>query len=195
MNDETTPEVVADPAASPETATETTQPPSQAPSQQEKPKIFTKRERLAHAKEKIERQLDELDHEEDDNRPVTVGDLKKMKREEVKATAIELAASIEDEDERNAVVDILENRIAPSNKPEEDLALARGAVNSVRNQRLLEEQARKATPATVSSAPGNPGRPPEGQFVPTPEEAYFMQHFGLSKEQVLVARRKEAESR
>jgi hypothetical protein len=173
---------------------EGTQAPSQEPAKVEKPepeKKFTKRERLEHAKEKIESQLTELDDEEDDNRPVTVGDLKRRDALKSKETALELALEIQDEDERNQVVELLEDRITPSGDPQKDLALARGAVNSIRNQQMLEEQARKSNPNAHASTPGVPGKVGD-QFVPTDEETVFMRApYNLSKEDVIKARQRE----
>lgn len=159
------------------------------------PKTFTKRQRLEHAKEKIESQLNELDSEEDDTRPVTVGDLKNMKREEVRETAIELAGSIADEDERNQVIEMLSDRIVPSSDPAKDLEVARAAVNSLRNQRILEEQARKTPPVSHGNAPAAPGIT-QDVFVPTPEETVFMQPpYNLSKEDIVGARQKAQQAK
>lgn len=162
---------------------------TQAPSQE---KSFTKRERLLHAQEKIERQLAELEAEEDDNRPITVGDLKKMKRDEVKQTALQLAESIEDADERVEVIRLLEDRIQPSNNPEEDLKLARTTVNALKNERVLEELSRKGTPNSHASIPGAPGKNTPA-FTPTPQEAELMRAFGLTQEDVIRAREREAQ--
>lgn len=161
-----------------------------APSQPETPKEdkqekkFTKRERLEFTLEKIQSQLAELDDEQDDTRPVTVGDLKRMKQEEGKNTAIELANQIEDEVERLAVVDMLEERLVPSGDPKADLELARSAVNAKKNQMLTEEMARRGTPSSHGSAPGAPGRP-QDVFTPTATEEIFMQPpYNLSVEDI-----------
>ena len=190
-----TPEVPAandDPNAPPATPEADTPPApaAETPPAPEPKKKFTKRERLEHAQGKIERQLEELNAEEDDDRPVTVGDLKKMKRDETLATSIELANDIEDEDERAQVIELLEDRITPSGDPEQDLALARGAVNSVKNAQVARELARKDTPPAHSSAPGGPGKPTD-EFTPTAQEAVFMKApYNLSKEDVVAARQK-----
>lgn len=171
----------------------------QAPSQETPPeakpkeekKSFTKRERLEHAREKIEQQLEELDGEEDDDKPLTHGDLKRMKAEEAKETAIELAGNIEDEDERDQVIELLETRITPSGDAQKDLSLARGAVNAIKNQQILEEQQRKANPGSHASVPGAPGKPDDA-FTPTAEETVFMRPpYNLSKEDVIKARQQE----
>ncbi len=159
---------------------------SPAPSQ----KKFTKRERLEHAKEKIEKQLGELENEEDENRPLTVGEFKRMQKEESRDNAIALAEdSIEDEEERQQVIDILENRITPSGNAEQDLALAVGAVNSIRTQRVAEESQRGQKPNNHASTPGAPGKPEGEEFVPTDEESRFMRApYNLTKEDIIKAR-------
>lgn len=161
------------------------------PTKKEEPeKKFTKRERLEFTKAKIEKQLEELDGEEDDTRPLTVGEFKKMQREEVRKSAVELAGSIEDQDEREEVISILETRIVPSGKAEDDLKLARDMVNARKNAQIAEDMARKTQPNTHSSRPANPGHTPQA-FTPTAEELTFMQPpYNLTKEQIIEARKK-----
>lgn len=188
MEPTNTPEIIADQAA-PVVDTPATPEPATDPVPLPEKK-FTKRERLEFAKNKIEQQIEELDAEEDDNRAVTVGDLKRMKREEAKVTALEMAEAIEDELERQEVMDLLENRIVPSGNPEKDIELARTAVNAERTKRALEEQARKGTPAEHAARPGAPGKT-EAAFVPTEQELVFMRPpYNLSQEDIIKARRK-----
>lgn len=178
-----------DPNAPPAPSTETPPEPPKV-EKKEEPKKFTKRERLMHAQSKIEKQLEELELEEDKDRPLTVADYEKLQKDKTKETAIELANDIEDEDERDEVIEMLENRIAPSGNPEQDLALARGAVNSLKNEQIAKELARKDQPPAHSSAPSAPGKV-EDVFTPTAEEAVFMRHpYNLSKEEIIAARQK-----
>ncbi len=162
------------------------------PSQPATPeKKFTKRERLEFSKAKIEQQLEELDNAEDDTRPLTVGDFKKMQQEKAKETALELATAIENQDERDEVIDILESRIVPSGNADEDLKLARDMVNARKNAQIAEEMARKQSPHAHASTPGAPVYTPEA-FTPTAEELTFMQPpYSLSKEQIIAVRNKE----
>ena len=158
-------------------------------------KKFSKRERLEHAKSKIENQLDELD-EEDEDRPLTVGEYKQMKRDESRDDAVKLAESIEDEDERNEVIDLLQNRITPSGDPNQDLNLARGAVNSLKNAQIAEETERKKHPAQHPSGPGAPAGGAEDEFTPTAEESRFMRPpFNMTKDDILNARKESQEKR
>lgn len=187
-----TPEIIVDQATPVETPV--TPVPPQDPSQPEAPKApekkFTKRERLEFTKAKIEQQLEELENEEDDTRPLTVGDFKKMQQEKVKETALELATAIEDEAERNEVTSILESRIVPSGDANEDLRLARDMVNARKNAQIAEDLLRKQNPNAHASRPGAPGYTPDA-FVPTAEEVTFMNApYNLTKEQIVEARKK-----
>ncbi|MCK5605584.1 hypothetical protein KAR91_27065 [Candidatus Pacearchaeota archaeon] len=159
-------------------------------------KKYTKRERLNHAKSKIDEQIGELDEEEGiapevtNDTPVTVGMLDKREREQAKNTAIDIAEGIEDEDERKLTIHYLENRIKPSGDPQADVTLARSAVNSIRNGEIAQEMSRQNKPAQHSSSQGNP-KPHEQVFQPTEEERVFMQEpYNLKKEDIIEAREK-----
>ena len=155
---------------------------------------FTRHERLIFEKKKIDEQLSEINKEEgitslDDDPPVTVGMLDKLNKEKSKKTALDLAESIEDETERELAKHYLQNRIVPSGNPEEDLKLARAAINSLKNAQIAEELARKQNPKK-GNAPGNPAKH-EAEFTPTPEETIFMSApYNLTKEKILEARQK-----
>lgn len=157
-----------------------------APSQEK----FSKRERLEHAREKIERQLDELESAEDDDKPLTKGDFKKMQQEETRKTALDLAQSIEDDDERAEVSQILQTRINPSDDPKADLELARGAVNARKLKMQNEEESRRMNPNQYPNTPSAPG-PKADDFRPTDEEKIFMSApYNMTKEQVIEARQR-----
>ena len=195
MEDETkTPETKVDPATEPETPKGNNEPKEDpAPPQKDTPK-FSKKERLEYAREKIDKQLAELVGEDEDNTPLTRGEYKRMEAEKGRKSAIELANDIEDEAERKQVIEILEKRITPSGNAQEDLALARGAVNSIKNQQLAEETDRKTNPKRYASTPGAPGKT-EPAFRATTEEKIMMEHYGLTKEDVIAARNREKENR
>lgn len=155
-----------------------------------------KRERLEFAKKKIEEQLKndfggEYTPDEDDDTPVTKGELKKLEQEKAKKTALQIAESIEDETERELTKHYLENRIVPSEDPEDDVKLARVAVNAVKNAQIAEELARKGSGKAHASAPGAPAMQSGGVFEPTPEELVFMNPpYSLSKEMIIANRKK-----
>lgn len=165
---------------------------------------FTKRERLEFEKKKIDEQLAKVNEEEgkwtngfettetiplDDNTPITVGMLNKLKREQGKKTALELAEGIEDETERELAKHYIQNRIVPSGNAEEDLKLARAAINSIKNAQIAEELARKGQPGKGAGS-SQPAKH-ESVFTPTPEETVFMQPpYNLSKDDVIKARKK-----
>lgn len=156
---------------------------------------FSKRERLEFEAKKIEEQVLKLNEEEgytppiEDDTPVTVGMLDKLKREQGKKTALELVEGIEDETERELAKHYIQNRIVPSGNAEEDVKLARAAINSIKNAQIAEELARKGQPGKGSGS-SQPAKH-ESVFTPTPEESVFMNPpYNLSKDDVLKARTK-----
>ena len=131
-------------------------------------KQYTKRERLEHQRAKIEQELSSLDNEEDDNRPMTVAEYKALEREKAKATALDLAESINDEDERSEVIEVLSKRLVPSGNADADLKEAQAIVNARKNQQLAEESLRKQAPKRNIGGSGAPHRTEEA-FEPTPD--------------------------
>lgn len=127
----------------------------------------------------------------DDDAPLTVGMLKELQKQEAVVTAKSLAeAQIADEAERELVIHHLEHTIKSSGNPTEDLVTARRIVNSVRTERILQDEARRAQPHSGSTASGAPARV-EAQFEPTAFEATMMRPpFSLTKEQILEARKR-----
>ena len=211
MSLDNTPEIINDGQASPDGAvapqgneepTQDTPAPSQdgdtpaeeTPKQEPPKKKFSKRERLEFTRDKIESQLAELDDEEDDDKPLTRGDLKRMKQQDVKDSAIELASDIEDELERDAVIDILENRLVPSDDPNADLKSALTMANATKAMQQLEEMARKGRPKSHASTPGGPGNAPD-HFEPTEQERVFMSPpYNLSQEDIIKARNQASQN-
>lgn len=130
-----------------------------------------------------------VDVVEDDDAPVTVGMLKKLQQEGARKTALQMADDITNETERELTKYYLENRIVPSGNPTQDLADARGLVNSKKNSLILEEASRKTAPKSFSSATSAPARHEEPvEF--TKDEITLMKFAGLTKEEVIAARNK-----
>ena len=126
----------------------------------------------------------------DENEPLTVGKLKEMQQTQAQQEAFKLLDSIEDEMEREAVREILKTRIVPSGNAAADIAIARSAVNSVRNARIAEEATRK-TAAPRTAAGGSSDAPKEVPFEPTEQERIFMAPpYNLSKEELIKLRNK-----
>jgi hypothetical protein len=194
-------EVITAPSAGTEGEESPTTAPLHDPIREERERIessgekkLTKRERLLFAKGKIEEQLKEFGGDVvegiDPTTPVTVGMLEEMRKGEAKKTAIDLAQTIENEDERIVVVDYLENRIVPSGNPEADLKLARAAVNSLRNEQLLSETQRGGTAKTHSSGSGAPSVQTSNEEL-TPTEMVFTQPpYNLTKAEIVSKRPK-----
>lgn len=131
--------------------------------------------------------IDPNDGDDEDNKPVTLGMMKKMEQERAQQTALSMAQNIEDESERELAIHHLQNTIKPSGSAEADFATALTLVNALKNSQILEEVARKSKPKAYSSAAGAPANREE-RFEPTPEEAAMMASFNLTKEDILKAR-------
>lgn len=128
--------------------------------------------------------------EDEDNQPVTRGELKKIIAAGSTKTALQLAEDIEDATERELTKHYLENRINPSGNPQEDLRDARRIVNSVRNEQIAQELARKGSARTHSGGNGVPAKDDIQSQELTPEEIAFTRPpFNLSREQILKARK------
>lgn len=141
----------------------------------------TRLETLEFNRKRLDKQIEEertalgvtdpvLD-EDDDTKPLTMGDLKKIRRQDAQKTAIQLAGEIGDDDERNLVIHYLETKIIPSGNPTEDLKFARAAVNSLRSQQIAEEVARRSSGASRASGSGGPAKQDDdANFTPSDEE-------------------------
>jgi len=149
-------------------------PKEEEPSQTKKER--TRLEKLRHTEASIKAQIAEeekaqgivISDEDDDDKPLTKGDLKRIERENAKKTALQMADDLP-EDERSNVREILETRIMPSGNPAKDYQTALDLANSEKNRQLAAEAARKRTPAKHSSGTGAPPKE-EDQFVPTETE-------------------------
>lgn len=164
----------------------------------------THKEKLIFSRKKIDEELAALDGDDakesddldlDDDKPLTVGDFKKLEQKKAQATAVQMADDIEDEDERELVKHHISNTIRPSGNPAEDLKIARAIVNSTKNNQIIEEVSRKRDAKTHSSAAGAAAKRGDDVFTPTAEEANFMRTFGLSEKDILNARKIEEAKR
>lgn len=115
---------------------------------------------------------DATEVDEDDNKPMTRGEFKRLKAEETTQSALQLADSqIENDSERELAKTYLRTRIRPSGDPQEDLESAMALVNSIKNKQVATEVARRSTTVVRRSGSGSgaPGRHEE-TFKATPEE-------------------------
>lgn len=154
----------------------------------------SKKDKLLYSKKRIEEQLADLGEDPDelseDDKPVTVGMLKKMQTETAIKTALDLADDIADETERELTKYHLENTIRPTGDPKRDLELAQVHVNAVKNRQIMEETTRKGEPRKTAFKGGS--NPKDGKIEEelTAQELSFMRPpFNLSKEQILAARK------
>lgn len=115
---------------------------------------------------------DAPDADDDDDKPITRGELKRMRQADVRKTAIQLSDSIQDADERELTRIYLQTRIVPSGDPQKDFEDARALVNSVKTRQVLEEKTRKDTNSARrhSSGSGAPSDIDDGSFSATDEE-------------------------
>lgn len=131
------------------------------------------------------------DDADDDDKPVTHGDLRRIRMQEATQTAEQLANAIEDEGERDLVKAALINDIKPSGNPAADLAKAKAIVNAEKNRQIAEEAQRGTRPRTAASGSGGPAHQTENQSEFTADEQKFMKPpYNLSKEKILEARKK-----
>lgn len=128
-----------------------------------------------------------LDEELDDDKPLTVKDFRELQKKDAHKTSLQLADELPD-NERDEVKTLLETRIVPSGNAEEDLRLARAAVNATHNAQIAEHISNRFSPKKTAAG-GDAGTRAETEFVPTPEEAQFMRPpYSVSKEKILAAR-------
>ncbi len=136
----------------------------------------------------IKSEYESEDEIDDDDRPLTKGEYKKMMAGTVAKTALQEADSIQNETERELVKYHLENTIKSTGVPAEDLKLARALVNAVKNTKIIEEVARKPIVKAHSNASGVDAKQ-EKEFVATPEEQQFMRPpFNMTQAQIVEMR-------
>ncbi len=158
-------------------------------------------EKAIFKRNQIDRRIRELKGDEDDidddfednedDRPVTLGMLKKMQAQSTVKTALSLAVEeIDNEVERELVIYHLENTIKSTGNPKQDLSLARTLVNSVKNSQIAEELARKGKAKTHVSSGGSGKH--VVKIVLTPEEQLFTRPpFNMTPEQIVATRKKQ----
>lgn len=183
---------------------------SQDPLKKERERIENKgagrthKEKLLFSKKKIEEELAALDGDNakdsdsldlDDDKPMTVGDFKKLEQKKAQQTAVQMADDIDDEDERELVKHHISHTIKSSGNPAEDLKNARAIVNSTKNSQIIEEVSRKRDAKSFSSAAGVGAKKADEVFTPTRDEEDMMRAFGLTEKEVLKARALEEAKR
>lgn len=130
------------------------------------------------------------DEENEDDKPVTLGMLKKINQESTSKTALELANEIQHESERELVKYHLQNTIRSTGNPQKDLELARSIVNAVKNGKVVEEITRKPPTKTYSSNGGASQRSEPEIELSNEEQQYMKAPFYLTKEQIIASRQK-----
>lgn len=135
---------------------------------------------------------DDLD-DEDPDKPLTLGDLQRMKAKEAANAAVEMASAIEDPIARQAVKDALAG-LKPSGNPEGDYRRALAIANAEKNSKILEELMRKPTPVQHRSGAGAPPRQVKQESDELlPSEMWATRPpFNMSKKDVIAARPKQA---
>lgn len=137
---------------------------------------------------KVEPKEETTTEENEDDKPVTLGMLKKMQQKDSQKSALQQAEEIQNETERELVKHHLENTIKPSGNPTEDLRLARSLVNSFRNTQILEEAKRRPPVKSFSNSSGVDAKKEE-EVVFTPDEQTMMKApFFMSPQEVMDAR-------
>lgn len=135
----------------------------------------------------------ETNADDEDSKPVTVGMLREIQKNDAQKSAIQMADDITDEETRDTVKKYLSDNIRPSGNADADFRLALAAASAGKNAQVLAE-VNRYTPAKRTASGGSAPAHVESEFVATPEEARMMQPpWNLSKEKVLAARKKTAE--
>lgn len=136
---------------------------------------------------------DEDDDDEDDSavdpsKPVTFGDLERIKARDASQTAKQMAAAIVDPIAKQAVQQALP-RVVPSGDPEKDFRDAVAIANREKNSKVLEELGRRTVAPSHRSGAGAGPKQEDGVFEPTAEEQGFMRPpFNMTKEAIIKAR-------
>lgn len=132
--------------------------------------------------------VDNTESNDEDDAPVTLGMLKMLQSQQAKKTALELANEITNDAERELTREYLTNRIISTGNPQEDLKLARGLVNAIKNKQILEQANIKPQAKRTSSNGGSAPYVKEEEEL-SPEEMSFMKPpFNLTKEAIIKSR-------
>ncbi len=134
---------------------------------------------------------DDLD-DIDEDKPLTLKDLRRIETNKAANAAVDMANAIEDSVAREAVKAALLG-LKPSGNPDTDYRRALAIANAEKNSKILEELLRKPTPAQHRSGAGAPARQEPKDDKDTElsneEKGYMKPPFNLTREQVLTARR------
>lgn len=166
------------------------------PEQKEKAKYSIKKtiSKLQKKLESIGGELDEeIDLDDEDDKPLTKGEWKRMQAEQAIKTAFQMAESETDPKEKELIKYHLENTIKPSGNAEKDFRNAKAIVSSVKNAQIAELTSKKGTAKTHSSASGAPGKGGEEEFEFTSQELEIMKMGKLSKEEAIKAVKRQRE--
>lgn len=157
----------------------------------EKKSKRTALEKLEYSKRRIEEQLAEEKAKsgivEDDDRPMTVAEYKRLRGVEGIESASEMADNIEDEHERKLTKHYLENSVKPSGDPKADFSLAQAMVNAVKNRQVAEDSGRAMKVRTNSSTPSAPPKEKTQEIELSKEDAAVARGFNLSQEEIAKA--------
>lgn len=135
----------------------------------------------------------ETDVNDEDSKPVTVGMLRDIQKQDAHKTAIQMAEEISDEDTRTTVKTYLSDRIKPSGDADADFKLALAAASAPKNKQILAEIERYGTPRRTASGGSMPAHIEE-EFTPTAAEQTFMAPpYNMTKEKIIAARKRTAE--
>jgi exonuclease VII small subunit len=126
--------------------------------------------------------------ENEDERPLTIGEYKKMQQTVAVKTAVELADEVTNETERELLKYHLENTIKSTGNPQEDLSTARAIVNSKRNELLLSEAARKGVAKTHSTGSSAPAKEEVKQEVLPTEVFLTRPPFNMTPQEIIAKR-------
>lgn len=138
-------------------------------------------EKAIYKQKQIEKRIEELTghkkeeelSDEDDDKPLTIGQFKKLQQKEATHSALQLADDIEEEYERELVKHYLSNGIKTGD-PKQDLAIARAYVNSKKNTMVIEESQRQKTAKSFSKGNSAPAKTEEPDIELTANEQYFL---------------------
>jgi len=155
----------------------------------------TRTEKLLYTRKRIDEQLKEEgveleEPEDDDSKPMTRGDFKKLQAQTATKSALDLANEVSNETERELLKYHLENTIRSTGNPQEDFKLAQSLVNSVKNNQIVEEIQRKPITKSAPTGGGAPARETKPDEELSADEMTFMRPpYNLSKQQILDARK------
>lgn len=129
------------------------------------------------------------DTEIDEDKPVTVGMLKRIQQESAAKSALQLADDIGNESERELTKYHLQNSIRSTGNPSEDLRLARSLTNAAKNGQILDLVIHKPDTKNHSTGSGGPLKVEIDKGELTAAEMKFLgKPFKMTKEEIIKAR-------